>query len=176
MDTTEFWKLIEQSRYNSNGDVDKQAEILVNILTTLSLEEILDYQRIFDELEAAAQQYDLIEIADVIYGGIGDSGWKDFTAWLIGQGKTVYENAIDDPESLVDVVSLENREKIRAEALVYVAHNTAENKTEGNYDFSSTSSDKELSMGENLWKGATVEEHDRRVKEKFPRAWAKFGW
>lgn len=174
MDTHQFWHLINQAKDESKGDIEKQAAILVDRLTSLSLEEILSYQRIFDQLNGNAQQYDLLEVADLIYGGIGDSGWKDFKAWLIGQGKTVYDNVINDPEALVDLVSLENRENIAAESLIYVAQEAADRKTGTNFVL--PPSEYKLLTGENLWKDATVEEHDRLVKERFPRVWAKFGW
>jgi hypothetical protein len=122
-------------------------------------------------------------VADLIYGGVGDGGWTDFRAWLIGRGQTIYENALADPESLVDVVPTQRwdaefeRWNITAEA-IYLAFDTAYEKATGDfYLFPVWAEDEPVEQGENLWKGCTsAEEHRRRVKAKFPKAWAKFGW
>jgi hypothetical protein len=37
-------------------------------------------------------------------GGCGDDGFMDFRSTLISMGRTAFERALDDPETLVDVV------------------------------------------------------------------------
>ena len=42
----------------------------------------------------------------IINSGCSDDGFTDFRGWLIAQGKAIYESALDDPETLVDVASV----------------------------------------------------------------------
>jgi hypothetical protein len=128
MDITQFWQLIDRTRVASGGDNIKHAELLTDELAQLPEEEIVEYQHIFDTLVRRAERDDILEVADFIYGGLGDDGWKDFRAWLVGQGQMVYENMLADPESLVDVVGTLERLNITAELLSYAARHAFEGK------------------------------------------------
>jgi hypothetical protein len=176
MDMTQFWQLIDRTR---GGDIKKHAERLTEELAQFPEEEIVEYQRIFDTLVNRAERYDIVEVADFIYGGLGDDGWKDFRAWLIGQGQAVYENMLADPESLVDVVGTLERLNITAELLSYAACRAFERKTgrENFYEYIGAPllDDEPVSKVESLWKGVnTFEEYEQRFQEKYPRVWAKF--
>ena len=119
MDKTTFWELIKNAKQSSGGNPDKQAEILVAALAELSEPEILAYQTILDEFKDKAYIAELWEIAYILDGGCGDDGFMDFRAWLIGQGKDIFEKALENPESLVDVVEV--GQDTKSEALLYVA-------------------------------------------------------
>jgi hypothetical protein len=176
MDTPKFWQLIDLTRVLSGGDVQKQAKLLVEQLTVMPISEIIDYQRIFDKLDRTAIRHDLREIGDLIHGGMGDSGFKDFIGWLISQGQEIYEHALLDPETLVEIVSEEARQSTYAEEIRYAGVHAYQIKTGQDDAFVPISYDDiPEDMGESLWDSVTsVEEHDRRVKEKFPKAWAKY--
>lgn len=121
MDKKQFWELIEKTRQMSNSDPNEQANLLVVELTVLSESEILSFQAILDELQDEAYIAELWEMAYIVGGGCSDDGFMDFRAWLIGQGKNVFEKALADPESLVDVVEV--GQETQVEALLYVAMN-----------------------------------------------------
>jgi hypothetical protein len=178
MDVTQFWQLIDQTKTTSKGDIDKQAALLQEAIAKLPLEEIIEYRRIFDKLLRRADRADITDVTEVITGGLGDSGWRDFRAWLIGQGQQVYENVLTDPETLADIVPLEDQPDITAEPLLYVGQIAYEEKTGTDQPIPRVfKSDETLSRGEGLWKSVSSrEEFNRRFKEKFPRVWAKFGW
>ena len=127
MNTKEFWELIDKTLRASGGDHHKQAEFLVAELTNRSEAEILDYHSILDDLMDEAYIAELWDLAYVIDLGCGDDGFMDFRAWLIGRGKDVFDRALVDPESLVDLVGL--REPTKSEALLYVAQEAYELKT-----------------------------------------------
>ena len=99
MDINEFWNLIDTTREASGGDVSKQVDLLVEILVKRSLDEIFSYEGIMDDLLDKAYHAALWDAADIIGCGSGDDGFWDFRAWLIAQGKEVYENALADPDS-----------------------------------------------------------------------------
>jgi hypothetical protein len=185
MDMDQFWQLIDQTQQASGLDVEKQAALLTAALASMSLQEVVDYQHHFDRLHGHADLNNLYEVAALISGGLGDSSWSDFRAWLIGRGQTIYENALADPETLVDVAPVEARWDadfeawdVTAELLLYSGYEAYQKITGDENAFPPRLTDNELvDSGENLWKGCkSAEEHDRRVKAKFPKAWEKFGW
>ncbi|TYB52801.1 DUF4240 domain-containing protein, partial [Nonomuraea sp. PA05] len=50
----------------------------------------------------AAHRADLWGAAYLINGGCSDDGFEYFRCWLVGQGREVYEAALDDPDSLAE--------------------------------------------------------------------------
>ena len=106
MDISEFWKLIDRTREAASGDAEKQSELLIEKLAQLPAEEIISFERIFDDLKDNAYVGNLWDAAIVIMDGCGDDGFQEFREWLVGRGKEAYENAIKDPETLVDVLEI----------------------------------------------------------------------
>ncbi|MCB9452552.1 MAG: DUF4240 domain-containing protein [Anaerolineaceae bacterium] len=105
MNYEEFWGLIDKTSSASHGDGDMQADLLVNELIHLSTDEILRFNEIFQEYMDRAYNRDLWAAAYIINCGCSSDGFMDFRAWLIGQGRIIFENALSDPESLIDVVT-----------------------------------------------------------------------
>ncbi len=177
MDITKFWQLIDETRIASNGDVNKQAALLVDKVASLSVEEIIEYERIFDKLERRVRnRHDLSDIADFIGGGLGDDGLLDFAGWLIGQGQVTYDKVLADPEALADIVSVEDHDHIVAESLLYAAYYAYEKKTGEEYWLNYKILPDELPpVVESPIKGfSNVEEYYALFKEKYPKVWAKF--
>jgi hypothetical protein len=106
MDITEFWKLIDKTREDTGGDAQKQSDLLTEELAKLHEEEIISFDQIFDDLKDRAYIGNLWDAATVIMYGCSDSGFEDFREWLVGRGKEAYENAIKDPETLIDVMEV----------------------------------------------------------------------
>ena len=104
MDTTEFWKLIDKTRGEAGGDPRKQSNLLTDELAKLPTEEIMSFDKIFLDLKDKAYIGNLWDAATVIMGGCSDDGFQEFREWLVGRGKEAYENAVKDPETLVDVL------------------------------------------------------------------------
>jgi hypothetical protein len=106
LDEAAFWKLIEDSRLESGGDIERQHEILVDKVASLSIADIFAYGRLFHDVRGIAYRRDLWDAASIICGGCSDDGFMDFRAWLIAQGKAVFYDALQDPEILVDHVQI----------------------------------------------------------------------
>jgi Protein of unknown function (DUF4240) len=104
MDTSQFWRLIEQSKTESGGNCTKQVEALTSILLELPAEEIEEFDIIFYRFHAQAYRNDVWAAAYIMNGGCSDDSFLDFRSWLIGQGEANYTAALRDPESLVSVV------------------------------------------------------------------------
>ena len=84
----------------------------------LSVDEILAYDTIMEDMLEKAYNAALWDAADIIGCGCSDDGFSDFRAWLIAQGKEVYDKALADPESLVDMIDVDK--DAQEGALLYV--------------------------------------------------------
>jgi hypothetical protein len=103
-----FWKLIEDAKAASNDDPDKQVELLIDNLVEMPVADIFAFDAWFDKFHDLAYRHDLWAAGYIINGGCSDDGFMDFRAWLIAQGKKVYYDALRDPETLVDVVHVDD--------------------------------------------------------------------
>jgi hypothetical protein len=62
-------------------------------------------------------------------GGCSDDGFIDFRSCLISLGKDRYFQALEDPDSLAEVVGREDTPYMQAEGFQYVAMNVYRDKT-----------------------------------------------
>lgn len=127
MDIEFFWNLIEKTFEASIGNLSKQVELLTELLTQSSVDDIADYKTILDNLMDNAYDAGLWDAAIIINCGCSDDGFTDFRAWLIAQGKDVYEKALVEPEILVDLIKMD--EWASDELFLYVVEDAYERKT-----------------------------------------------
>lgn len=127
MNTDEFWRLIDEVHVESGGNMDRKCELLNQRLSNLSEQELLEFINHFDYADAAAYTYSLWGAIYVMQGGCSDDAFDDFRATLISQGRSVYEQALSDPESLADL-TFSDKEDICYEGYQFVTHKVAEQK------------------------------------------------
>jgi hypothetical protein len=126
MDEERFWQIIESACRSDPQSAEEWDSRLTASLAQLTAEEIVEWNHIFDQLAARAYRTDLWAAAYLINGGASDDGFYYFRCWLIGMGKQVYNAAIQDPDSLADVVTSEWPSRgIDAEAEIYAAAHEA---------------------------------------------------
>lgn len=77
---------------------------------------------------AAAYRWDLWAAAYIINGGCSDDGFRYFRDWLISEGRSVFEKALKDPDSLADLPHVDPAE---LESFGYVALDLHEEKGAG---------------------------------------------
>ncbi|KGF73474.1 hypothetical protein DO97_18325 [Neosynechococcus sphagnicola sy1] len=128
MDKVAFWKLMDASRRSAEGDPEAQIDVLREKLDKHSPEELVDFDHIFTEYHSRAYTWDLWGAAYIIGGGCSDDGFMDFRAWLISQGEKVFEAALQDPETLAQVVKEEDGD-CQVEGFQYIALELWEQKT-----------------------------------------------
>jgi hypothetical protein len=167
MDVTTFWNFIDKARDESGGDTSKQAELLVNSLASLSLEEIFAFERIWDDVMDFAYDAALWDAAYIIGCGCGDDGFWDFRAWLIAQGKQTYEEALANPESLVDLIKIDK--DAQEGALIYVVMKAYEQKMGEEIPIRESKVNRPLAQLKGTHWGID------RVEARFPKLTAKFG-
>ena len=103
VDLEEFWALVERSGRES-ADPEERTDWLIDALAGYEPGDIADFQLRLDELRDRADTYRLWGAAWLICGGLcDDDGFWSFQAWLIGQGREVYEAVVADPDALADV-------------------------------------------------------------------------
>ncbi len=100
MEQKEFWCLSEKSR-----EFDGQAEWLVQVLTQKGLDEVIDFEFLFQQLMNASYTSRLWGAAIVLMGGCSDDAFDYFRGWLIGQGEEVFNMVLKDPEYLADYIN-----------------------------------------------------------------------
>jgi hypothetical protein len=125
MDRDAFWRIIDNSRCGS--DLDRQIEKLNERLTALSAEELIEFERHLTTLSCESYSWDLWGAAYLINGGCSDDGFEYFRSWLIAQGRSTFESAVVDPDSLADLPDLGG--DVELEELSYVAQRAYEDKT-----------------------------------------------
>jgi uncharacterized protein DUF4240 len=109
MDIQKFWSMIEAAQNRKDGVAELQHNFLIEELSLLSTEEIQEFDHIFWHMHAQAKRANLWEAVYVIACGCGDDAFDDFRNWLIAQGQAVYENVLDNPENLAEIVTKEQR-------------------------------------------------------------------
>jgi hypothetical protein len=102
MTITRFWEIIGDVHEASGGDMDVKCDLLRERLETLDPDEMKSFRRHFDACDAKAYSWGLWGAAYVIDGGCSDDGFDDFRSTLISQGRSVFESAVKDPDSLAD--------------------------------------------------------------------------
>jgi len=100
MDDAKFWKIISDS---ADANQDAQETKLRGVLEKLSIAEILKFDLTYRRHKKRAHHWDIWAAAYIINGGCSDDGFDYFKDWLISRGEKIFENALSDPETLIDI-------------------------------------------------------------------------
>lgn len=130
MNTHEFWSIIDSVHTSSGGDMDQKCELLKERLLALRADEFRGFLIRYDEADSAAYTWPLWGAAYVLQGGCSDDAFSDFRATLISHGRSVYEAALANPESLSQV-PYDDEEDVCYEGFQYVKNDVAEEKLGG---------------------------------------------
>ena len=95
-----LWPIIDASDAKRDGLASVRA--FRERLTKLSADDVWRINREFEEQLARSYTWELWGAAYVIKGGCSDDCFEYFRGWLIMQGKSVFEAALANPESLAD--------------------------------------------------------------------------
>lgn len=172
MDSARFWAIIGESRKGfdprlRDGNMDEQLERLQALLTELTPAEVAQFQREFDERMNEAYRWDLWGAAYLIEGGCSDDGFADFRSWLISMGREVYEAALRDPESLLEVADADGLEATSFEEFQYVPQQVYEEKTGQEMPDTGVSHAREPA-------GDKWSEEGDDLSRRLPKLWAKY--
>ena len=143
MELDRFWGIIRESRREFSpqlvdGNMDRQLEVLKQLLSELPVEEVAAFSNTFTNLHTDAYKWDLWAAAYIVEGGCSDDGFIDFRYWLISMGREVYDSAMVNAESLAEVAFQPGIECTQFEEFGYIADEVGR-------DLDSTVYDAELS-------------------------------
>lgn len=125
MTDDEFWQIIDSVHSNSNGDMDRKCELLKGRLSSLQAVDLRAFIAHFDGADSVAYSWPLWGAAYVMHGECSDDSFSDFRASFISHGRSIYEAALGNPESLAEV-DFGDQEDICYEGFQYVMHEVAE--------------------------------------------------
>ncbi|NGN65041.1 DUF4240 domain-containing protein [Streptomyces sp. A7024] len=171
MEESEFWELIDSSRVASDGDPDDHADLLVDRLTALDPDSVLDFARHFESRMNRSYRWDVWGAAWVLLDGASDDAFDNFRCWLIGQGRAVFEGALHgDPDDLADLLEdFDPEADGDAEGLGFAADEAYEQLT------GLERPELELPPPPPEPVGAALDfEDDEALAERFPKLWEQF--
>lgn len=156
-----FWALIESTvRVLEDGSID--ARPLVEALKRLPKNEMVSFGQRCSDYHAASRTRELWGAAGLIHDGAPDDTFDYFRSWLIGRGRTIFEGAMSDPDTLADVATPEALDDV-----VYCAADTALRTVTGETTVFAPASCPKLAETWDYSVGA--------LKRGYPRLYAKFG-
>ena len=164
----EFWSLIERAK-NKSEDVYEQVEVLSELLSQRSKDDILAFEKVFRNLFAVSYRSDLWAAAYIINGGCSDDGFDYFRGWLIAQGKDAFYNALKDPEYLVRIISQDEAGEVECEEMLSVAAKAFILKTGRGYE---TFLDQ---LPATPYPELQIDWQEDTVDQKYPKLAKKFG-
>jgi Protein of unknown function (DUF4240) len=168
VDRCRFWEIIGVSRKRAKGRQDTQFDVLEEQLRALSTEEIASFDAHFRACMGHADCNEVYAAAALIDGfWVSDDAFAYFLEWLVAQGQAVFENAVQNPDSLADAV--EKGVVCAFEGFGYIAARLWEEKTGLSPDKmpGHTATSAKAPEGP-AWKD------DEDLKQRFPRLWEKF--
>ncbi|HEY5837214.1 DUF4240 domain-containing protein [Streptomyces sp.] len=170
MDETEFWEIVDGTREAAGGDPEDHADLLIERLTQLDPDSVVDFARHFETRFVRAFRWDLWGAADIMLGGADDESFDYFRCWLIGQGRHVFEGALHAPDDLAALAAgFDPETDGDAEDLGYAADEAYERLTGVRLP------DLELPQPE-APEGEPLDLDDEQaMAARFPHLWARFG-
>ena len=160
----EFWALIAKN-VSRPLSVEAACVSLADALRSLSSDEAVEFCRKFDENVGQAYTWDLWGVAYLANGGCGDDTFMDFRSSLVLLGQAIFEDAIRDPESLLELDAGELSELFEEGAL-YLGSTACEEK----------GVDAPARRGPTEPLGEPWEETREALMARFPKAWSVYGW
>ncbi|MCL2549538.1 MAG: DUF4240 domain-containing protein [Methanimicrococcus sp.] len=100
MGEDKFWEIIELSKADDPQD---QLDNLTGILAAMTLDDIFGFDYRLDKFLETSYNQALWAAAHIVCGGCSDDEFDYFRAWLISKGRDVYEDALENPDSLINV-------------------------------------------------------------------------
>jgi hypothetical protein len=128
LDEDIFWSIIDLSLKENNSTEDQEL-FLIGEVEKLTPKEMIGFRLRTDKLLYDSYTSDLWCAAYIMEGGCSDDGFEYFRCWLISRGKDTFYKALDNPDSLIDLVR-EGQELYEFEGFWYIAINAFKNVTE----------------------------------------------
>ncbi|NYD24908.1 DUF4240 domain-containing protein [Kineococcus aurantiacus] len=106
LDEASFWQLVDDVRTRAHGDPEVTGELLTARLTSLDDTALTAYQNRYLDLSARLYTWRHWQAAEMACGFTSDDVFTDWRAFVIAHGRSVYESAVTDADTLADVADL----------------------------------------------------------------------
>ncbi|MEM6930957.1 MAG: DUF4240 domain-containing protein, partial [Myxococcota bacterium] len=104
MTTDEFWSIID-TVCRTTPDWRSRDAALWELLRSQSDARLIAFDERYFEQHQRAYRWDLWEAADLLNGGCSDDCFHYFRDWMIAQGQSRFERALDDPDTLAEILT-----------------------------------------------------------------------
>lgn len=105
-----FWDIVKKVKDKAGNNWEDRPEFLNEVLMKRTPEEIIQFKKDYDEKLLESYQWNLWGAAYLINGGCSDDSFDYFRDFLISEGQEVFESALSNPESLVELNNIEDME------------------------------------------------------------------
>ena len=126
-DEDSYWRIIAKSLETTSKQLG-QSQFLIREIEKLPLADIVGFRLRTDKLLFDTHNPEMWCAAYIINGGCSDDGFEYFKNWVISRGKDVFNRAMENPDSLADIVD-KNIEFYEFEEFWFVALDAFEGKT-----------------------------------------------
>ncbi len=170
MDETDFWEIVDGTRAAADDDPTTHAELLVDRLSQLDPESVLDFARHFEARFNRAYRWDVWGAAWVLLDGASDDTFENFRCWLISQGRRVFEGTLHEPDALAELLDrFDDGRDGEAEDVGYAAFEAYERLTGNELPDLGLEEPSEEPAGRPL----DLEDPDT-LTAAYPRLWSRF--
>ena len=120
MNEADFWDLIEQSRSK-----ESQVNYLRSVLGSINDEAVVGFELQLRRQRVRAHTRQMAIANYIIRGYISDDEFEEFRTWLVCQGKSRFEMALEDVESIAEWLDPHAVPDMNGVALLLVASDIA---------------------------------------------------
>jgi hypothetical protein len=104
MTEPDFWKIINQGATRSGSDWELSLEFVSSSLEVLPKDELASFARHFETARDQLICQRFYAVCFIVEGSDHDEDALDFAAWVILMGEAVYRRALENLDSLADVL------------------------------------------------------------------------
>lgn len=171
MSDDRFWELVGRTTVHE-AESGRRIEALRTALGALTPAEIEGFENAFIRAQQRSYSWDLWGAAYLVNGGASDDGFEYFRRWLISKGRTVFEAAVADPDSLAGLLPPDFEGDADFEEFGYVAGDVWAQKTGrdlSSFPYTGAQPAPEPS-------GEPFDEDAEHLARRYPKLWARFGF
>lgn len=117
-----FWGIVEKAKVKSGNDWESRPKSLKETLLTYKPEEICQFNMDYREKLIKSYRWSLWGAAYLINGGCSDDGFDYFRDFLISEGKSIFEAALTNPDSLSEMSEIKDAELELYRYAIYEAY------------------------------------------------------
>ncbi|MCB2376465.1 DUF4240 domain-containing protein [Hymenobacter sp. BT635] len=175
MDKKEFWHLLDAAKAEAAGNQERQQQHLVARLTEREPEQIIEFECLLRQYIIEADDFTVMAAQKIIDGYVSDDSYLYFRCWLVGQGETVFANALRSPDTLADVVQepYQDFEQLLYVATIAFAERTGQPEEDETFPRAQAEA-----RGLDYGPGSVTKGEDwtdNQLPRMLPRLWKKFG-